>query len=157
MSGPDWTLRDPTADDAAQLREVVTAAGIAAWASFLGEERIRDANRGHEHPADLVAVDDGVFGFVSWDVDTGEITRLYTHPRRWGSGAARALLGAALDALEQAGRAQAWLYTEARNERAIAFYEQQGWRREGDARVRDWHGARLCEPRFAKALPDRRQ
>lgn len=147
------TIRPATPDDAEQVAEVLTEAGVAAWSSFLGEEHIRAATTGARHPADLVAVDgDGVLGFVAWNSADGEIERLYTHPRGWGAGAGAALLDAALDALREAGCRQAWLNTEERNERAVGFYEHQGWRREGDVRVRDWHGARLCEPRFVKDL-----
>lgn len=142
-------LRKPTPEDAAGLREIVTAAGIAAWGDFLGRERVASATAETDHPADLVAVDeDGVCGFVAWDERTGEITRLYTHPRAWGRGAGTALLDRALDGLRAAGVRQAWLNTEERGSRAVAFYEERGWRREGEPRVRDWHGARLREPRF---------
>jgi GNAT superfamily N-acetyltransferase len=132
---------------------VLTAAGVAAWGGFLGAERIEAATRGAEHPADLLAVDDdGVLGFVAWDAATGEILRLYTHPRAWGRGAGRALLDRALDALREAGCRRAWLNTEERNERGRGFYERHGWREEGPPRVRDWHGAQLCEPRYVKDL-----
>jgi ribosomal protein S18 acetylase RimI-like enzyme len=148
-----WTIRAPSAGDAAAAGDVLTAAGVAAWAGFLGEERIRTATAGAEHPVDLVAVDDdGVLAFVAWDASTGEVLRLYTHPRGWGRGAARALLDRALDALRAAGHDQAWLVTEERNDRARRFYERHGWREEGAARVRDWHGARLREPRYVRDL-----
>ncbi len=125
---------------------------MAAWASFLGEERIRAANVGQDHPADVVAVDvDGVCGFVSWDVKAGELTRLYVHPWRWRTGTGRALLAAAEETLRAASVLRAWLYAEERGP-ARAFYERCGWRREGAARVRDWHGARLVEPRYVKRL-----
>jgi hypothetical protein len=39
-----------------------------------------------------------------------------------------------------------------RNERARRFYERHGWREEGPPRVRDWHGARLREPRYVRDL-----
>jgi len=147
------TIRPATPEDAEAVAGVLTAAGVAAWSAFLGEDRIVEANRGRTQPADLVAVDDeGVAGFVAWDAATGEILRLYTHPRAQGQGMGRALLDRALDALRQAGRTQAWLNTEERNEGARRFYERHGWREEGPARVRDWHGARLCEPRYVKDL-----
>jgi ribosomal protein S18 acetylase RimI-like enzyme len=83
---------------------------------------------------------------------SGEITRLYTHPRGQGRGAARHLLGRALEALRAAGCTEAWLNTEERNEDARRFYERQGWVEDGRPRVRDWHGARLVEPRYVKRL-----
>jgi ribosomal protein S18 acetylase RimI-like enzyme len=144
-----WAIRAAAPADGAVIGEVLTAAGVQAWGAFLGAERIEAANRGASHPADLVAVDgEGVFAFVAWDPATGEILRLYTHPRGAGRGAGGALLDRALAALRDAGHAQAWLNTEARNERARRFYEHRGWRVEGEARDRDWHGTRLHEPRY---------
>ena len=149
----DFEVRPATPADADAISAVMLAAGVAAWASFLGRERIEAATRGRRHPADLVAADDGgVFAFVAWDVETGEITRLYTHPRGQGRGAGARLLEAAVDALRAAGRAEAWLNTEERNVAARHFYEHQGWIEDGLARVRDWHGARLVEPRYVKRL-----
>lgn len=149
MGNAEWTIRAATPADAGDIGAVLTAAGIEAWGSFLGAERIERANRGREHPADLVAADElGIFAFVAWDAGTGEILRLYTHPRGWGRGAGRALLERALATLREAGHRQAWLNTEERNERGVGFYERLGWRREGESRVRDWHGAKLREPRY---------
>ncbi|HEX2413193.1 MAG TPA: hypothetical protein VHJ39_18665 [Solirubrobacteraceae bacterium] len=63
-----WTIRPATDADEAAIREVLTAAGVAAWGSFLGEERIRRAVAATEQPADLVAEDEqGVLAFVAWD------------------------------------------------------------------------------------------
>lgn len=90
-------------------------------------------------------------GFVAWDADTGEVTRLYVHPRRWNAGVGRALLAAAEEGLRAAGIRQAWLNTEERGP-AAAFYERCGWRRDGAPRRREWHGARLVEPRYVKDL-----
>ena len=150
---PDWSIRPATDADGEQIADALTEAGVEAWGGFLGEERIRKANRGRRHPADLVAVDaDGVFGFVAWDSETGEITRLYTHPRGAGRGAGTALLDAAVDALRAAGVGQAWLNTEERNVGARRFYERRGWREEGSPRVREWHGTKLREPRYVKDL-----
>jgi ribosomal protein S18 acetylase RimI-like enzyme len=89
---------------------------------------------------------------VAWDAASGEITRLYVHPRGQRLGAGRALLERALDALRDAGRAEAFLHTEQRNHRARRFYEAQGWAETGEPRRRDWHGAALVEPRYVKRL-----
>jgi hypothetical protein len=61
---------------------------------------------------------------------------------------------AAAEVLSTAGVA-AWgrfLGEERVNERGRGFYERNGWRAEGPPRVRDWHGVRLCEPRYVKDL-----
>jgi GNAT superfamily N-acetyltransferase len=148
-----YRIRPATPADAEAISAVLLEAPLRAWASFLDAERIDAANRGREHPADLVAVDDeGVFAFVAWDEATGEIERLFTHPRGQGRGAGRELLNRAVDALRAAGCTQPWLYTEVRNEGARRFYERQGWIEEGRPRVREWHGARLVEPRYVKRL-----
>jgi GNAT superfamily N-acetyltransferase len=89
---------------------------------------------------------------VAWDAETGEISRLYTHPRGWGNGAGHALLERALDALRAAGCERAWLNTEERNVGARRFYERMGWAQDGSVRERDWHGARLREPRYIREL-----
>jgi ribosomal protein S18 acetylase RimI-like enzyme len=149
----NYRIRAATPVDSGAISVVLLEAGLHAWSAFLGAERIEAANRGRTHPADLVAVDDeGIFAFVAWDETTGEIERLYTHPRGQGRGAGRELLDRALDALGAAGCTEAWLNTEARNEAARAFYERDGWTEEGPPRIRDWHGARLVEPRYVKRL-----
>jgi putative acetyltransferase len=148
-----FEIRPARPDDAAQVSAVLTAAGVAAWGAFLGAERVEAATRGATHPADLVAVDEeGVLAFVAYDASTGEISRLYTHPRGQGRGAGAALLARALEALRAAGVRQAWLNTEERNAAARRFYEAQGWRTDGEVRVRDWHGAQLREPRYVRDL-----
>ncbi len=144
-----WRIRAATLADVDAVGEVLTAAGLEAWSEFLGAERIEAASRGRRHPADLLACDvDGVFAFVAWDSGNGEILRLYTHPRGAGRGAGEALLEMALTALREAGHRRAWLNTEERNVAARRFYERRGWREEGPARVREWHGASLREPRY---------
>jgi ribosomal protein S18 acetylase RimI-like enzyme len=149
VSGRDWWIRLAGPEDAAVVSDVLLRAGIVAWGGYLGTERIENAIRGRPQPANLVAVDSrGVFAFVAWDPASGEITHLYTDPRAWGRGAGSALLALGVDALGDASREQAWLYTEERNGRALRFYRERGWREEGEPRVRDWHGARLRELRF---------
>jgi ribosomal protein S18 acetylase RimI-like enzyme len=149
----DFRIRTATPRDADAISDVLLAAGLAAWGPFLGTERIESANRGRRHPANLVAVDDdGVFAFVAWDDMSGEIERLYTHPRGQGRGAGARLLTRATEALRSAGCKEAWLHTEARNRAARTFYERQGWVEGGPPQIRQWHGARLVEPRYVKAL-----
>jgi GNAT superfamily N-acetyltransferase len=148
-----YRIRPSTPDDAEAISEVLLRASISAWGWFVGAERIEAANRGRKHPADLVAEDDGgVFAFVSWDDDSGEIVRLYTHPRGQGRGAGAALLEAAEDALRKAGCHEAWLNTEERGTATRRFYERRGWVESGPPRVRDWHGVHLVEPRYVKRL-----
>lgn len=149
----DFRIRRATSADAEAISGVLLAAGLRAWEPFLGRDRIESANLGRRHPADLVAADDeGVFAFVAWEETTGEITRLYTHPRAQRRGAGRCLLMQALDALRAVGRSEAWLHTEERNSDARSFYARLGWVQHGPSRVRDWQGTRLVEPRYVKRL-----
>jgi ribosomal protein S18 acetylase RimI-like enzyme len=150
----EWSIRPARPEDAGSVAEVLCAAGVEAWGPWLGAERVRRANDGVRHPADVVAVSatGAVLGFVASDDGTGEITRLYVHPDAAGGGIGSALLDRALVALRAAGRAQAWLNTEERNERARRFYERHGWRVEGEPRVREWHGTTLREPRYVRDL-----
>lgn len=146
-----WHIRPATSEDAEAVTEVILEAGAKGWA-YLGEDRVRNAIRGNRHRADLVAEDGGgVIGFTAWQPATGEVVHLFTHPRAWGRGAGRALLEAACDALRDAGRDEAWLYTEQRNA-AVGFYRAAGFTERGEPRIRDWHGARLHEPRLARDL-----
>lgn len=150
--GGDWWIRLARPGDAEAIGAVLVSAAIDAWGGYLGAERIERANLGVRQHADLVAVDsEGVFAFVAWDEATGEVTRLFADPRGQGRGAGSALLELAAEALRAAGRVQAWLFTEERND-AAGFYLGRGWRIDGEPRVRDWHGARLVEPRFVRDL-----
>ena len=135
------------------ISEILVAAGRVAWGPFLGEARVEEANRGRLHPADLVAVDEkGVLAFVSWNATTGEIDRLYTHPRGWRRGAGRALLERALEALRAAGWRQAWLVTEERNEGARRFYSASAGARRARRGSATGRACRLREPRYVKDL-----
>jgi GNAT superfamily N-acetyltransferase len=148
-----WRLRPAKPSDGAALGGVVVAAGLEAWGPWLGADLIAAANADTIHPADFVVEDgSGVCGFVAWDGDSGEIKRLYTHPRMWGAGAGRALLDAAVSALSEAGIATAWLLTEERNLRALQFYRAHGWRIEGDPVCRQWQGVELRELRHVREL-----
>lgn len=92
----------------------------------------------------LVAEDgEGIYGWAtvgrSRDPDAGndvgELWGLYLHPRCWGRGLGRELHDAALDELRVRGFAMATLWVLATNERAMRFYERQGWRSDGSVRI----------------------
>ncbi len=148
-----FRIRPAAPSDADEISDVLLQASLSAWGWFVGYERMKAANRGQRHPANLVAEDDdGVFAFVSWDERSGEIVRLYAHPRGQGRGAGAALLEAAEEALRDAGCTEAWLNTEERGTATRRFYERRGWVESGAPRVRDWHGVHLVEPRYVKKL-----
>jgi GNAT superfamily N-acetyltransferase len=145
--------------DAAVIEVVFRAATQAAWAVFLGEDRLRatapDSDRWRPRIADaggcfLVAEDaEGVLGFVfshrveDADLDSqavGELDLLYTLPRAWGAGIGRRLLDRATFGLLAAGYREAVLWTEVRNERALAVYRRNGWILDGAFKDRDYLG-----------------
>lgn len=146
-------IRPARDGDASEITAVLVAAGTTAWGRWLGMDTVSEANHGVVHPADLVAVDEeGVCGFVAWDARTGEITRLYVHPRAWNSGTGGRLLEEALSALSAVGVRQAWLHTEERNTQPRRFYERRGWLLDGDTRERVWQGHALREVRYVRDL-----
>jgi ribosomal protein S18 acetylase RimI-like enzyme len=102
----------------------------------------------------LVAIGDvdDVIGFTAVHPRDGEMFLLFVHPEHAGRGVGRALLDAAHVALRAAGRREAFLYTHAENERALAIYEAAGYRRDGSVRESDFRGVRLREPRLVKPL-----
>jgi GNAT superfamily N-acetyltransferase len=142
-------IRPATADDAPAIAAVFAAAGEEAWGSAgteappIGPLEI--------HGGELVAEDeDGIAGFAV--VKDCEIDLLFTHPRAWGQGAARALVVAAEDALRDAGCGEVSLWTEERNADARRLYQASGWRKTKEVRDREWNGAPLRELRYRKRL-----
>jgi GNAT superfamily N-acetyltransferase len=95
-------------------------------------ERWRDNLTSGEHTTYLAADGDDLVGFASAgpgrdvDVDTDlELSALYVRAALWGTGVGYALL------CEAIGDRAAYLWVLAGNERAIAFYERQGFRLDG--------------------------
>lgn len=110
-------------------RRAGVAARIEKWRTILEQDH-----------GTLVAEDaSGLVGFVSagpgrdndleGEIDT-ELWALYVRAGHWGSGVGYALLEAAI------GDRAAYLWVLAGNERAISFYERQGFRLDG---TRDEH------------------
>jgi ribosomal protein S18 acetylase RimI-like enzyme len=108
----------------------------------------------------LVAEEEGeIIGYAgcgtSRDADTGpevgEVRSMFVAPGRWRAGVGRALMGAAFDDLRERGYAQAIVWSFADNERANAFYESFGFRRDGADRSEErW--ARIAEVRYRRSL-----
>jgi GNAT superfamily N-acetyltransferase len=107
----------------------------------------------------LVADDGGLAGFtacgVSRDADVGpevgEIWSFFVAADRWRAGVGRALMAAALDDLRLRGCAEATVWSFDLNVRANAFYEAQGFARDGATRTEEvW--AHLLEVRYRRAL-----
>jgi GNAT superfamily N-acetyltransferase len=84
--------------------------------------------------------------------DGGEVQTFFVAAGRWRRGVGRALMAAALADLHERGYADATVWSFAANERANAFYEAQGFTRDGTERAEeDWAG--ITEIRYRRALP----
>jgi GNAT superfamily N-acetyltransferase len=107
----------------------------------------------------LVADDGGLAGFtacgVSRDPDAGpevgEVWSFFVAVNRWRGGVGRALMAGALEDLGLRGYAEATVWSFDANERANAFYEAQGFARDGATRTEEvW--AHVPEVRYRRAL-----
>jgi ribosomal protein S18 acetylase RimI-like enzyme len=108
----------------------------------------------HAPPDALLVATDGacVVGYTAVHAEDGEMYLLFVHPARAGRGIGRLLLDAAHAALRDAGRTEAFLFTEERNTRALRVYTAAGYRPDGIVRESAHHGATLRELRLVKAL-----
>ncbi|WP_121253260.1 GNAT family N-acetyltransferase [Nocardioides ferulae] len=108
-------------------RRAGRAERVEKWRAILAEAGEEDATWVAEDP-------DGMVGFASagpgrdndlaGEIDT-EVKALYVRASRWGSGVGYALFEAAV------GDRAAYLWVLAGNDRAIRFYERQGFRLDG--------------------------
>ena len=106
-----------------------------------------------------VLVTDDVSGFASVgptrDADAegaGEVYAIYVTPEQWGTGAGRALMAAAVEALRDAGFSEAVLWVLEDNPRARRFYELAGWEADGAAKPDVFLGTRVREVRYRISL-----
>jgi len=94
---------------------------------------------------------------VGWSRDddapdvVGEVRTCFVRPDRWRSGVGTALMDEGLRRLRELGYEQATVWSFDRNERANAFYERHGFRRDGAGRRTDIWG-RVLEVRYRRPL-----
>jgi len=160
---PGVKVRRAEAGDAQAIGAVFDASVRDGWA-YLGEparQPMFSPAHWDELVADhvdpnvlLVASDeaDGVVGYVAAHPDDGELFLLFVDPDYGGRGIARMLLDAAHTALRDAGCEEAFLFTEERNERALAVYARAGYRPDGSSRQSDFRGMPIRELRLVKRL-----
>src|SRR5436190_14152511 len=163
VSTPAIKLRSAEAGDAKAIGAVFDASVRDGWA-YLGEA----ARQPMFSPADweklvadhlppnvlLVATDDAdrVLGYTAVHPGDGELYLLFVHSDYARRGIGRMLLTAAHDALRDAGCEEAFLFTEERNERALAVYTRAGYRPDGSSRQSDFRGMPIRELRLVKRL-----
>lgn len=80
-------------------------------------------------------------------VTTARIHSFHVHPTRWRTGIGRRLMGVVLAHLLERGFREAVLWSLGENERANAFYEALGWRRDGAEG--EWEGTPTVRYRLA--------
>jgi GNAT superfamily N-acetyltransferase len=80
-----------------------------------------------------------------------ELGAMYVDPAHWSEGVGNALMKAALERLAELPYAEVILWTFEGNERAVAFYERQGWKADGGEKIHPRSG----EPaiRMRRSLP----
>ena len=69
-----------------------------------------------------------------------------------GPGAGYHLVSTATRALRDSGFTNAFLWVLDGNDRAISFYERNGWHDSGATKIDDFDGDELRERRFERAL-----
>ncbi len=154
-------LRRAELSDAPAIGAVFDAAVRAGW-TFLGElaqrpmfqpQQWQDVVAAHTAPDALIVATDStsrVLGFTAVHADAGELYLLFVAPAHGGRGVGRRLLDAAHEVLRDAGHAEAFLFTEERNARALAVYAAAGYAPDGTIRDSEFEGAALREPRLVK-------
>jgi ribosomal protein S18 acetylase RimI-like enzyme len=164
-------VRDATPDDAEAMGRLHVRAWQAAYRGSMPDAYLdglnaadraqmwRDGMARRPDSLPLVAVVDGrVVGHAACgptnDPDgAGELYSINVDPDEWGSGAGRALLGAAETRLATSfDLAVLWVLPA--NDRARRFYERAGWAVDGAERTAEVLGVTVPEVRYRKDLTD---
>lgn len=173
MRADEVVLRLPAAGDVQGLARVHVEGWRAAYRGLLPDsllDRLSVERRTEQWGGFLAETDEGdvvvadadgdVVGFA-WvgpardddaDASTGELLAIYLLAEHWDAGIGKALHDAGVERLRARGFARATLWVLDGNERAQAFYERQGWRPDGEAKVEHADGFELRELRYARPL-----
>ena len=140
--------------DDAWLDALDPAARAESW-----REELRDPGSDRDV---LVVVDAGaVVGFVAVGAardpgstpDVGEVQVLSLTPEAWGRGLATELLSAAVDRLARREFSEAVTWVPVDNDRARRFFDERGWREDGERATTDHDGQRVERVRTRRTLP----
>jgi GNAT superfamily N-acetyltransferase len=182
MSDP-WTVRPATEGDLASVTEIRIRSWRAGYAGLLpaaaldGMDAEADLRRRREFfragppgittlvatdPAGITAAfcilgpyrdDERDLGEAALSGSVGEVYALYTDPPRWGGGAGRALLAAAVELLAERGLRPVRLWVLAGNQRARRFYESSGFAADGTVADFEIAGEHSPEVRYTLVGP----
>src|SRR5262249_5588201 len=113
---------------------------LADLASF--EDRLESFRAGLEQASPDIRIllaerEDAIVGIATCvrDGATCELRSLYVVPEAWGTGVAKPLMDAALDAMRERGATESTLWVVEANSRARRFYEREGWTLDGETRA----------------------
>ncbi|MES2977027.1 MAG: GNAT family N-acetyltransferase [Pseudomonadota bacterium] len=145
-----YQVRPATVRDAKAIAQIHVSSAQAAYKGLLPDEHLaapsvekrqaywREAIEYSEPQVQVVTNGEELVGFVGFDRSrdkgtpstTGEIWSLYVLPAHWGKGAGVALWDAANEGLKEEGCTKVTVWVPLRNERALRFLEQAGFKRE---------------------------
>jgi GNAT superfamily N-acetyltransferase len=165
-----FELRPATPQDSEQIVDLQIAAWRSAFLPLLPEDFemppraqfLVMGQRAFEEPGvgRIVATAGGhVVGLVTHGPSrdegapsgVGEVRALFVHPDTWRAGIGTALVTSALDRLAEEGFAEVTLWSFRANEHANAFYERQGFVRDGTSQAREAF-AGTVEMRYRRPL-----
>ncbi len=103
--------------------------------------------------------EDRLSGWISFGLNrdpdappgTGEVRGLNVHPDDWRSGVGRALVERSFELLAEEGYVEVTLWSFDENDRANAFYESLGFKRDGAGQRREFSAGAL-EVRYRRPL-----
>jgi ribosomal protein S18 acetylase RimI-like enzyme len=102
-------------------------------------------------PRTTVAIVDGaIAGFAT--ISGSELSALNVDPDCWSHGVGRALIARARGDLAASGATAARLWVLVGNERAVRFYERDGWATDGTRRVATVWGISVDELEYRREL-----
>jgi GNAT superfamily N-acetyltransferase len=122
----------------------------STWRGYLAGLRLGTAVFVAEDTSDVVGF--ASLGACRDEDGIGELFAIYVHPRRWNTGAGRALIERGEEYLRGVGFPEAILWVLEGNERAESFYRAGGWEHDGGRKVEEFQGAQLTEIRYRKVL-----
>ena len=167
-------VREATPEDTEAIVSVTAAGWREAYRGIVKPERLADlpierwqheVGVGLRRPVDdafsYVAEVDGEFAGYCYvaaptrepdlSPEVAELGAMYVDPSHWRQGIGHALMEAALERLSKLPYREAILWTFEENERAVAFYERHGWKKDGGEKIHQRSG----EPaiRMRRPLP----